>query len=282
MTIREPGVYEMAADLYHADPVEGGSLTSSGAVKILTTCPAKFDYERRHPLPPKDVLDFGSAAHRLVLSAGQDIVEVKYDSWRTNAAKEEKTKTHAEGKIPLLTHDYLVVKAMAAALVKHPVAAALLTQGRGTPERAVVWQDAPTGVWCRALVDFLPHSTDGRYIVAEYKTAADASPDGCAKAMFNFSYHQRAEWYLRGVRKVLGDAALVLIFQEKSAPYLVRCAEPDAIALRHGRDRNDEALEIYAACSKSGRWPGYEPEDEVAPLSLPDWLHNRLLKEGTW
>jgi hypothetical protein len=137
-------------------------------------------------------------------------------------------------------------------------------------------------VWCRALVDFLPHATDGRWVLGEYKSATDASPAGCAKAMWSYSYHQRAQWYVRGARRVLGDAALVLIFQEKIPPYLVHCAEPDAIALRHGADRNDEALAIYAQCTAEGRWPGYEPEDEVAPLSLPDWLVNKYLREGAW
>jgi hypothetical protein len=280
--ISAPGVYPISADEYHGDPVEGGSLTSSGAVKLVNECPAKFDYERRHPLPPKDIFDFGSAAHRMVLGAGRDIVVVDADNWMTKAAKAQRDEARANGLIPLLAGDYVVVKAMAAALRNHPMAAALLDPERGTAEQTLVWQDGPTGVWCRALVDFLPHAADGRYVLGEYKSAVDASPAGCAKAMFSYSYHQRAQWYVRGAQRVLGDAALVLIFQEKSAPYLVHCAEPDAIAMRHGRDRNDEALEIYAACTKAGRWPGYEPEDEVAPLSLPDWLHNRMLKEGTW
>jgi len=281
--ITSPGVYEISADLYHGDPVVGGSLTSSGAVKLLPPgCPAKFHYERRHPLPPKDVLDFGSAAHRYVLSAGADVVEVKYDSWRTNAAKEQKAKAHADGKIPLLTGDLVIVKAMAAKLREHPMAAALLSPGRGKAEQTIVWQDGPTGVWSRALVDHLPHATGGRFILGEYKTTTDASPEGCAKAMWNYSYHQRADWYLRGARRVLGDAALILIFQEKSPPYLVHCTEPDPIALRHGCDRNDEALEIYARCTAENRWPGHGDDNDITPLSLPDWIHNRYLREGTW
>jgi len=37
--ITEPGVYALPADVYHADPVAGGSLSSSGAKKLLA-CPA--------------------------------------------------------------------------------------------------------------------------------------------------------------------------------------------------------------------------------------------------
>jgi len=280
VTITAPGVYEISADEYHADPVKGGSLTSSGAVKILPPgCPAKFQYERRHPLPPKDHLDFGSAAHRYVLSAGRDVVEVKFDSWRTDAAKEQKADARAVGKIPLLTKDLVVVKAMAAALREHPIANLLLT-AEGKAEQTAVWQDPATGVWGRIMVDYLPAASGGRIVASEYRTAADASPAGCAKAMWNYSYHQRAQWYVRGMNQVIGDSAMVLIFQEKDPPFLVNVREPDPIAMRHGKDRNDEALEIYARCVAENNWPGYG--NSVEPLSLPDWLVNRYLREGTW
>lgn len=39
-TITEPGVYDLPAEVYHADPVEGGSLSSTGARKLLPpSCP---------------------------------------------------------------------------------------------------------------------------------------------------------------------------------------------------------------------------------------------------
>jgi hypothetical protein len=44
--ITKPGIYPGVPDeVYHADPVEGGSLSSTGARKILD-CPAKFKWER--------------------------------------------------------------------------------------------------------------------------------------------------------------------------------------------------------------------------------------------
>lgn len=279
--ITKPGVYQITADEYHADPVPGGSLSSSGARKLLPpSCPALFDYERRHPLPPKPVFDFGSAAHELALGAGAGIVVVDADDWRTNAAKEQRDAAHAEGKTPILVKDYVVVAAMAAALKVHPIASALLDAKRGKPEQALIWQDKNTGVWCRALVDFLRDPVAGQRIVAtEYKSARNASPEGIARAVWDYGYHQRAAWYLRGIRTLLGDAALVFIFQEKTPPYLVTCAELTAIALRHGDDLNKQALEIYARCTEAGRWPGYS--DEIEPVSLPGWVEAAYLKE-TW
>ena len=70
--IVDPGVYTLPADEYHADPVKGGSLSSSGARKILE-CPARFRWERDHPPVPTDAFNFGHAAHKLVLGAGPDV-----------------------------------------------------------------------------------------------------------------------------------------------------------------------------------------------------------------
>ena len=75
---------------YHGDPVPGGSLSSTGARKLLPpSCPALFRWQQDHPVH-KDVFDFGSAAHRLVLGAGPEIALLDYDNMRTKAAQEER------------------------------------------------------------------------------------------------------------------------------------------------------------------------------------------------
>ncbi|MBO0827768.1 MAG: hypothetical protein J2P24_08300 [Streptosporangiales bacterium] len=48
--ITEPGVYNLPAAVYHADPVPGGSLSQSGAKKLLPpSCPALYRYWADHP-----------------------------------------------------------------------------------------------------------------------------------------------------------------------------------------------------------------------------------------
>src|SRR5258708_26204894 len=45
---RSAGVYGIPADAYHADPIEGGSLSSSGARRLLPPgCPALFRQDRK-------------------------------------------------------------------------------------------------------------------------------------------------------------------------------------------------------------------------------------------
>lgn len=276
MKIATPGVYEMLVDLYHADPVPGGSLSSSGARKLLPPgCPALFHYERTNPIEPNADFDFGHLAHKLVLGAGADIVVIDADSYHAKEAKEQRDAAYAEGKIPALKAKYARARAMASALRNHPVAAALLAPGRGKAEQALFWRDRETGIWRRALVDHLPHAGGpGRFIAVDYKTCASADPESIMRSVYNYGYHQQDDWYLDGIRAVGldDDPAMVFIFQEKQPPFLVNTIQLTATARLIARDLNRQAIEIYAACKEAGRWPGYSAE--IEPVGLPPWIEN--------
>jgi len=271
MVITEPGIYSIPPEQYHADPVEGGSLTSSGARKLLR-CPARFRHELDCPPAPTEAMEVGSAAHRLVLGVGPELVRVEAPDWRSSAARAERDRARAEGKIPLLAHQHDAVHAMAARLREHPLAGALLRRP-GKPEQTLVWRDSRTGVRCRAMVDYLS-TPRRRLILVDYKTTSDASDDGIRSSVARYGYHQQAAWYCAGVR-ALGlsdDPAFLFIFQEKEPPYLARVVELDRPAMEYGEQRNRRALEIYRECVESGRWPGYS-DKEITLISLPEWAY---------
>jgi hypothetical protein len=278
-TTFRPGVYDgMPEAMYHGDPVPGGSLSSTGARKMLPpSCPAKFRYEADNPPPPKDTLELGSAAHKLVLGAGAEIAEIKARNWQTKAAQNDRDAARAEGFLPLLTHEHEQVKAMAAALRKHPVASALFDPERGKPEQSMFWQDPEAGIWRRARLDWLP-ATEARkrLVVGDYKTCAAGDLASIPKSIANWGYHQQAGWYLDGVRALgLGaDPAFVFIFQEKTPPYLITPVQLDADSLQAGRALNREAVNLYRACTERGEWPGYTGGIET--VSLPSWAFRKL------
>lgn len=258
--IAAPGVYDLPAADYHADPVAGGSLSSTGARKLLPpSCPAIFrawvDGQREDG--DRDVLDFGRAAHRRVLGVGDELEVIPYDDWRTKAAKEAKAKAVEAGRTPIKAADLEVVLAMVAALRAHPFASLLLSPERGKPEQVLVWRDSVTGVWCRAMVDNLPHlNVPGRVLLADYKTSTSAHPDAVGKAVNSYGYHAQMAWYREGMCQVLGvDPAAVaplLVVQEKTPPYLVTVAQVDDYSLRVGAGMGARAREIYAACTSAG------------------------------
>lgn len=283
--ITEPGVYDLAAEEYHADPVPGGSLSSSGARRLLPpSCPAIYRYEQDHPQPHKKTFDFGHAAHAEVLGTGPELVVVEANDWRTKAAKEARDAAYAKGAVPLLPADYDVVQDMAAALRRHPLAGALLQPDRGKAEQTLIWQDAETGVWRRALVDWLAFAAGAgrRPIFVDYKTTVSADEESVKKTVHKYGYHLQDGWYLDGAR-ALGwpaDTAFLFVFQEKAPPYLVNVVGIEDEALADANARNRQAIEIYRDCTETGIWPGY-PTDEtgITYVSLPPWAERRELEE---
>lgn len=280
LAIDRPRIVDMPDREYHADPVAGGSLSSSGARKLLApSCPARFHWDLTHPTPYKKIFDFGHVAHRLVLGAGAGIVVVDANDWRTNKAKAERDEAHAAGKTPILKDDYQIVKDMAAALRAHPLAASLLDPEFGEPEKSLFWVDE-SGIVRRARLDWLPTfvTDNGRYVIPDYKTAASAARDDFEKAADSHGYFQQAPWYEDAVRACLGiDAVMVFVAQEKAPPYLVNVIEITTLAREFGHDRNREAIGIYERCVRTGRWPGYG--DGFDMISLPGWTERKYLEE---
>lgn len=262
------GVYDISEAEYHADPVEGGSLSASGA-KLLMECPEKFAYRQQHGSVHRDYFDFGKAAHALVLGAGAPIAVLPFNDFRSGDAKAARDEAYERGETPMLESQYAVVKAMADKIAQHPIASALLNLERGKPEQTVIWHDR---IWRRALVDFMPNlDTDGRLIVTDYKTCADASAQAFSRSAASYGYHQQDAWYLDGVRAVSGrtDVAFVFVAQEKEAPYVVNVIELTDSFRRIGAWRNEIAVDRYIAGMASGRWPAYSTE--VERVDAPRW-----------
>lgn len=278
--ITVPGVYDIPAEDYHADPVPEGSLSSSGARRLLSPgCPALFRYEQDHPPAPKKAFELGTAAHKLVLGEGPQLVRIDADEWRTKAIKEEVAKTRAAGNIPLKPAEYDQVHEMAEALREHSIASALFDPESGLPEQSLFWVDPPTGVWRRALLDWLPHRRPGRMVVGDYKTAHAVDPDSISKAVNDNGYYMQAAWYIDAVLalELADEAAFIFIFQSKEPPYLVTPVELDVVALKIGRALNRRALEIYKACVEADHWPGYT--DDILLTPLPGWAEAKHLAE---
>jgi PDDEXK-like domain of unknown function (DUF3799) len=279
-----PGVYGIPAEQYHADPIPGGSLSVSGAKRLLPPgCPALFKYERDNGRLPKRHFDLGHAAHTLVLGAGPPIAAVDAADWRTAKAKELAAEAREAGAVPLLAAEYAVVQAMAAALRAHPTASLMLDPECGSPEQSLFWKDRRTGQWLRARLDFLRTPGVGRMVVPDYKTAACAAHDKVQRSLYDHRYYMQAPWYLDGLQ-TLGlagdDAIFVFVVQEKTPPYLVNVVQPDDPAMAIGRLDNRSAVDLYVECASTDRWPGYG--DDITPISLPRYVENLYAKELSW
>jgi hypothetical protein len=260
-----PGVYHLPAEQYHADPVPGGSLSSTGARTILKS-PARFRYDQLHPRATTKAFDLGHAAHKLVLGIGPTTVRIDAETWNTKAVKAEVAAVRADGGIPLKPDEWTAVHKMAEAILLHPLASRLLNPDGGVAEQVLVWQDFDTGMWRRSMLDY----RRGRIIV-DYKTAESASPAAFAKSAASYGYHQQDPYYRDGVTALnLADDPPVFLFivQEKAPPYLVAVYDLADDDVQLGRQCNRMALERYRDCTESGIWPGY-PADTIKTISLP-------------
>lgn len=268
--ITGPGVFEDLPDaVYHSDPVKGGSLSSTGARKLLPpSAPAKFRYDQLHPRAPKREFDLGHAAHHLVLGTGPELRIIDHDDYRKKAAQQERDAAYADGAVPLLSHEYDQVEDMAAALRADRVASSVLIAGTGRTELTLVWRDVVTGVMKRSRLDYLRDTLDGRTLVVDYKTARSAEPAAISKALGDHGYHQQLDFYVDGVLELgLGKNPVpLLVVQEKEPPYLVTVVVIAKSAMDWGGVLNRTATDIYARCLRENNWPGYTTDITAAVL----------------
>lgn len=269
MTITEPGIYDMPAADYHA---QHDWLSVSGAKKLLKpSCPAKFKAQQgleEH----KPHFDLGKAAHTRVLGDGEEVVVVDAVDWRSKDAREQRDAAYAEGKVPILAAEDIVIDAMAASLKAHDTAPYLFATGKA--EQSAFWVDAETGVQCRARFDWLPDVAEGRrLIIPDLKTAASAEPEEFGRSAARFHYAMQDDHYTEAAR-ALGldpDPAFLFVVIEKEPPYIVTVGQLTEEDKRLGRRLNDHARRVFRECTESDHWPAYSTG--ITDISLPSWHH---------
>lgn len=262
-------VLDMDDETYHGDPVEGGSLSSSLARRLTEHVPAKAIAAHVNRKPTAS-MNLGKAAHLHALGAGPEMVVWEHDG-RTKAGKEERAAyaddIASERVVAVTEAERQQVLDMVTALRSNPEVVAMLDAG--DPEVSGFWQER--GAWCRSRYDRLSS------LAYDYKTTDDASARGFEKSMATYGYHQQAEFYLRGLRALdheAGQEPMRFICQEKTAPYLVQVHTCDDLAMEIARVLNDRAIDIFAECTATGEWPGFDSL-EAAPTALPTYYFFR-------
>lgn len=267
LTIDAPGLYaDVEESAYHRDvvlaPTLGRSLSSTGAKTILDS-PARFAYQREHPVT-SDAFDFGTAAHTMLLGSGPEIAVIEADSYRTKAAQAQRDAEREEGKVPMLSPDYMRALDLVDAVLAHPVAGAIF-RADGKAEQSLYWVDDETGVTCRGRIDWLHPRA-----IVDFKTSANASPAKFSRALVDYGYALQAAWYSDGYEAVTGERLpFIHVVVEKEPPHLVAVYQLDDEALAYGREQGAQARRLFAECESSGEWPGYP--SEVVSVSLPAW-----------
>ena len=274
--MNETAVIDQMSDAeYHADPVEGGSLSATGAKAILRS-PAHYKWQQEHEVI-KSTFDLGHAVHSMVLGIGLGVVAIPDELLASNGAastKEAKSfiaEARLAGQVPLKADVVDECKAITESVLAHPVARKLL-EIPGKSEQSLFAEDKESGVWLRARIDRLPDQNPNPTTIIDLKTAVSADPRDFGRSAAEYGYDIQSEFYQHVLKLARGDweTNFRFIVVEKSAPYLVSVIELDSEYASIGRQRMGRAIDLYAECVESGEWPGYDPIEHL--VGPPTWL----------
>jgi hypothetical protein len=283
--ITEPGVFfDMPCEEYFADPCPEPSLSNSGIGILLHQSPMHF--AARHPrlnggvdsCKTNTAMRRGSVVHRLALGAGKDYAVIDFADWRKDAAKAQRVEAEAGGLVPILKHAFVEAQEQAKVVRGH--LDELLLGEEFLPEVVIAWQvETKHGpVWCRGMMDAWCPSLN---LVVDLKSTTDASMKALTRRIANGGYDTQAAWYPAGLGHILGkpgEIRFATLFVENDAPHASQAIELDEAWRSSAWDLCEEALEIFANCSKAKSWPGY-PRNPIR-LSPPDWLIRDRMYRG--
>lgn len=263
------GIYTMPVSQYHACPCPQPSLSSG----ILATLLDQTPYHAWHKHPklgggerePTRKTEIGSAVHRLVLEAGQEIQVIQADSYRGKEARAQQVAAEAAGLLPILADDYA-----AAQMIAKPLREATESYlgARVTDclrEVVIIWQDG--GFWRRALLDIV--TPDLRRALDLKTTRGSAAPPSSVMRIFDGGYHLQGAHYTRGLDTLdlegRGRRTFGFMFAEVAPPY---CVSPPIELSEGARTIAAEQWQVGAAlwdsCLEHGYWPGYDTATHIA------------------
>lgn len=259
-------------DDYH----KGWERLSSSGCKELLKSPAHFMLRygpsARRPAPTA-AMKLGTAVHMLVLE-GEEVFREHVAcrpeglSLRSKAGKAEmaaflEANPKVKEEMVFSMADYDSMFWMRDAVFDHPLAAELLSEGQ--PEYYYEWHDGGSAAPCKALADwYSPHH------IVDLKTCMDASPEGFAKAVYNFKYHVSSSFY------GIGDAELnhgqtkqwYWIAVEKHTNQ-VAVYTPDETMEQLGARDARHGMSLFAQCRALNKWESYS--DKAVELMSPRW-----------
>lgn len=285
------GIHSLPAAEYHADPCVEPSLSASIAAILCARSP-RHAWTAHPRLNPNYVrkddakYDIGTAAHAVLLEGkpfDHVVHVVDADSWRTNAAKDERDRARAIGFIPLLTTVVDDVRNMVD--MANSQLDALDTDRRpfagGRAEQTLVWTDGVPGgpdITCRAMVDWLH---DDRLVIDDLKTTStSANPYTWPRTAFNIGADVQTAFHLRGLAAVSDPSPVAremrYIVIETEPPHALSVMSFTPAALAVGHAKTMYAIRRWSECLASDVWPGYP--NRVTYVDPPAWEETRWLE----
>ncbi|MFC5385145.1 PD-(D/E)XK nuclease-like domain-containing protein [Aquamicrobium segne] len=283
------GVYSgISLEDYHrkTDLFDGPSISKSALKWLLPAhggSPKAFwgrwAWNPNHFTPePTDALDFGKAAHCLLL--GDEVFEdgfavrpEKFKDYKTKAAQNWRDSVREQGKTPITSDQVERIKRIHADASTNEMVKLGVLNGR--VERTICWKDSETGIWLKVRPDAMPNA-DG--VFADLKTASKFDEDFLERQIFDAAYYLQAAM-IRMVCRELG-----IPFETFVLVYVLNDDVPDTAHVEMSNfaiDRGERAirwcLRTIRQCLDKGEWPGARPFDGgERPIHMKTWSADRL------
>lgn len=273
-------VRNLPAAAYHADPDSVSNTMLSAMNKSPAHCYALHLAPDRPQFTPTAAMLGGTLAHTVILEPHR--LELEYVV--KPADIDYRTK---DGKAWRDAQALTIVDADAVDLAKRQRAALhsvtslrdLLTFG--DPEASIFWEDATTGLRCRARPDWLSWHDKRTATCLDIKTISDLTPDVVQKAIASYGYHRQAAHYRNGLRACGIDVReFVFGFVSSTYPVLAAAFVLDDETLQQGSDEVAELLARFADCQKLNVWPAFGHGYQLT--GLPTWAKRSSEVEVSW
>lgn len=238
-------------------------------------------YLQAPPQEPSDALIFGNLMDHALLEP--DLFAEGKSHWRKPEGLKFTTKdgiAYRDSRLEVAALPFLRqrdeqdIGNMLERLLAHPIVGNIVRRGR-TQESIFVYHQ-PTGVLRKGRPDKVCESDEGTLVIADLKTAIDASLDGFVRAIHKFAYHVQAAYYLDMYRDLMGtetgEPFFMFVAVEKTPPYAIGCYNLDSATLEAGREFYARNLERYARCVKENNWPAYA--QNIQTIGLSKWQLN--------
>lgn len=268
--------YGVPADVYHNDPCERPSLSSSLAHTLATKSPRHAWLQ--HPKlgggawkTPTPSMNEGSIAHELLLGAGKGFEVIEAKDFKTKVAQELRDAAIAAGKVPVLERAFTEAKSIAHLLAKK-LSEDYDIRLIGKSEVVAVWEEEhETGpVLVRSMFD---HLIESRGKIYDLKKIVSADPDTCERHAYDYGYDIQAHSYLRGferlVPRLAGRADFEVLFFELEPPYCITPLRPDGMFRELGRRRWNRAVNSWAPSLLNNHWPEYSAKTKT--IGVKPW-----------
>lgn len=244
---------------------------SSSELKKLMKSPAHYKHYKENPQEDTPALLFGRAAHKYVLETYDfynEFAVAPVCDRRTKEGKAiwEQFIADSQGKYVITQEQFEQIDAMRNSAYATPFVYKLLS---GDKELSFWGKDEDTGLVIKCRPDCITEF-NGKNILIDYKTCSDAKNTKFYRDSIKFGYDLQLAYYRDILKQNTGlDYEVVIIAQEKNAPYVTNVFQLSENYLQNGEVLYKEMLKLYKECEETDNWYGYM-KNGISILGQPD------------